>query len=93
MYCVVYYQAINSIGKPWCFYSMIVSDGYYRSDNLLPNECLWMVPGLYELQEDKMSKRAKFYTRRKRRQAKMKITSRGKFKVNHKSRSGRTGGQ
>lgn len=31
------------------------------------------------------------HTRRKRRQAKMKIRSGGKFKVNHKSRSGRTG--
>lgn len=30
-------------------------------------------------------------TRRKRRQAKMTIRSKGKFKVNHKSKSGRTG--
>ena len=34
-----------------------------------------------------MSKR----TRRKRRQARMKIRSRGKFKVDHKARAGRTG--
>lgn len=31
------------------------------------------------------------HKRRKRRQANMKLRSRGKFKVNHKGRSGRTG--
>jgi hypothetical protein len=35
---------------------------------------------------------SKHRTRRKRRQARMHIRSRGKFKVNHKSRKGRTGG-
>lgn len=33
----------------------------------------------------------KFRTRRLRRQAKMKIYSHGKFRVNHRSKSGRTG--
>lgn len=33
----------------------------------------------------------KHHTRRKRRQAKMKINSHGKFKVGHKSKGGRTG--
>jgi hypothetical protein len=32
------------------------------------------------------------HTRRKRRQAKMKIRSKGKFKVNHNLPKGRTGG-
>lgn len=31
------------------------------------------------------------YVRRKRRQANMKLRSGGKFKINHKGRSGRTG--
>jgi len=31
------------------------------------------------------------HVRRKRRQAKMKLRSGGKFKVNHKARGGRTG--
>jgi hypothetical protein len=33
----------------------------------------------------------KHHTRRKRRQAKMKISSHGKFSVRHKSKGGRTG--